>query len=70
MTKKQSATVELTFWDEYDCDVESFEFKTEAEAIEYVKKAATNNTKYKGWSLTDDNHRFIIEVGENIIPLQ
>ena len=71
MTKQNTFYV-ITFWDKCDTEVASYKFKSEAAAIEFVKKSVGDPklSECKGWSLTEGfAGRFFIEVGEDIIPL-
>lgn len=71
MKKQNRNFVEIIFWDKSETETESVKFGSEAEALAFVKGVAGSGrfAKYNGWSLSDSNYRFIIEVGEEIIPL-
>lgn len=65
--------VQLTFWDKQDLEEDTFMFEKIGEAIRFVEKVAYFPERYPAyftWSIADKDGYWIIETGEDHIPLK
>ena len=74
-TKAENLKYTLRFWDEYDSEVDSFEFKFYEvhSAIDFVLSVASCPELYPdyyGWSITNEEGYWVVEKGEDHIPLK
>ena len=69
----RDTTVSLILWNKREDESVFLEFESEAAARGFIEENAGDPGFYpgfSGWSIVDSDGRFIVEVGEDIIPLR